>query len=95
MAQSKFLTYKGKPIVRKGNEIYYGNMADSHVIMLRILSTKTVGDMEVAEKVVVQLMATDESLPATERIIKKSDKIGLYNAMDIAAVWLDRALRSK
>ncbi len=93
MAQNKFLTYKGKPIVRKGNEIYYGNMADSHVIMLRILTTKTVGDMEVAEKVVVQLMATDESLPATERVVKKSDKIGLYNAMDIAAIWLERALR--
>lgn len=95
MAQNKFLTYKGKPIVRKGNEIYYGNMADSHVIMLRILSTKTVGDMEIAEKVVVQLMATDESLPATERVVKKSDKIGLYNAMDIAAIWLERALRGK
>ena len=95
MAQNKFLTYKGKPIVRKGNEIYYGNMADSHVIMLRIMSTKTIGDMEVAEKVVVQLMATDDSLPATERVVKKSDKIGLYNAMDIAVVWLERALRGK
>ncbi len=95
LAKSKFLTYKGKPIVRKDNEIYYGNMADSHVIMLRIMSTKTVGDMEVAEKVLVQLMSTDESLPATKRVIKKSDKIGLYNAMDIAAVWLDRALKGK
>ena len=92
MAQNKFLTYRGKPIVRKGNEIYYGNMSDSHVIMLRILSTKNVGDMEVAEKVVIQLMATDESLPATERVLKKSEKIGLYSAMDIADAWLKREL---
>lgn len=95
MAQSNFLTYKGKPIVRKGNEVYYGNMSDSHVIMLRIMSNKTVGDMEVAEKVVVQLMATDESLPATERIVKKCDRVGLYNAMDVAVVWLEKALRGK
>ena len=92
MAQNKFLTYKGKPIVRKGNEIYYGNMYESHVVMLKILSTKTVGDMEVAEKVSIQLLATDDTLPATERVVKKSEKIGLYSAMDIAEAWLKREL---
>ena len=93
MAETKYLTYKGKPLVRKGEEIYYGKMSDNYVIMLRIMSTKKVGDMDVAEKVLVQLMKTDDSLKATERIVKKSEKIGLYNAMDIAAVWLERALR--
>ena len=81
--------------MRKGEEIYYGKMSDNYVIMLRIMSTKKVGDMDVAEKVLVQLMKTDDSLKATERIVKKSEKIGLYNAMDIAAVWLERALREK
>lgn len=95
MAETKYLTYKGKPLVRKGEEIYYGKMSDNYVIMLRIMSTKKVGDMDVAEKVLVQLMKTDDSLKATERIVKKSEKIGLYNAMDIAAVWLERALREK
>lgn len=95
MAETKYLTYKGKPLVRKGEEIYYGKMSDNYVIMLRIMSTKKVGDMDVAEKVLVQLMRTDDSLKATERIVKKSEKIGLYNAMDIAAVWLERALREK
>lgn len=95
LAETKYLTYKGKPLVRKGEEIYYGKMSDNYVIMLRIMSTKKVGDMDVAEKVLVQLMKTDDSLKATERIVKKSEKIGLYNAMDIAAVWLERALREK
>ncbi len=89
----KFLTYKGKPLVRKGDEIYYGSMADDYVIMLRIVSSKKVGDMDVAEKILVQLMLTDNDIPATKRIVKKSEKTGLYNAMDIAAVWLERALR--
>ena len=92
MAETKYLTYKGKPLVRKGEEIYYGKMSDNYVIMLRIMSTKKVGDMDVAEKVLVQLMKTDDSLKATERIVKKSEKIGLYNAMDIGSVWLQRAL---
>lgn len=93
LAKTEFLTYKGKPLVRKGEEIYYGNMSDDYVIMLRVISSKKVGDMDVAEKVLVQLMSTDNDIPATKRIVKKSEKVGLYNAMDIGAVWLERALR--
>ena len=57
--KSGFLMYKGKPLVRSGNTLYYGNMADKCVVMLQILSTKTVKDMTVADKVQVQLMSTD------------------------------------
>ena len=41
MAEKKndFLTYKGKPLVRNGNTIYYGDMNDDFVIMMRILSS--------------------------------------------------------
>ena len=28
------LTYKGKPLMRKDNVIYYGSMADKYIIML-------------------------------------------------------------
>ena len=72
MAKTEFLTYKGKPLVRKGEEIYYGNMSDDYVIMLRVISSKKVGDMDVAEKVLVQLMSTDNDIPATKRIDRKS-----------------------
>ena len=34
------LEYKGKPLVRSGNTLYYGNPAESCVAMLKILSTK-------------------------------------------------------
>ena len=36
----QFLTYKGRPLVRGGNTIYYGNMSDDYVCVLQILSTK-------------------------------------------------------
>ena len=90
--KEEFLTYKGKPLVRSGNTIYYGNMADKCVIMLQILSTKTVKDMTVADKVQVQLLSTDPDLRMKDRILKKSEKTGLYNAMDIGSIWLERAL---
>lgn len=93
--KKKFLTYKGKPLVRKGNVLYYGNMSDPFVIMMQINSTKKVQDLEVANKVTVQLVSTDPEVRPRERIVKKSEKNGLYNAMDIGAIWLERALNPK
>ena len=92
--KSAFLLYKGKPLVRSGNTLYYGDMAEKCVIMMQILSTKTVGDMTVADKVQVQLMSTDPDLRMKERILKRSEKQGLYNAMDIGSIWLERALEA-
>ena len=88
----EFLTYKGRPLVRKDNVIYYGDMSEKYVVMLQIMSTKKEGDMEVADKVSIQLMDTDPDKRPKERIIKKSEKSGLYNAMDIGATWLEREL---
>ena len=90
--KNEFLMYKGKPMVRCGNIIYYGNMSDKYVIMIQILETVKKNEMDVASKVLVQLMYTDPDLRAKDRIVKKSEKDGLYNAIDIASIWLERAL---
>lgn len=87
----KFLTYKGKPLVRNGNTLYYGDPSESYVIMMQILATKPVGDVEIASKVSVQLLNTDPDVSPRERIVKTSEKKGLYAAMDIAEIWLSRA----
>ena len=92
LKKGEFLTYKGKPLVRNGNILYYGSMAEPCVLMLTVLSTKKVKEMDVAEKVQVQLLATDPDLRPRERVLKTSEKIGLYNAMDIGAIWLEREL---
>lgn len=95
MAEKKILEYKGHPLQRAGNIIYYGSMADKYIIMLQILETKTVKDMEVATKVSVQLQLTDPTIKSRDRIVKKSEKSGFYEAMDVASVWLDRALKQQ
>ncbi|MFR1035712.1 MAG: hypothetical protein ACLSF7_06655 [Acutalibacteraceae bacterium] len=85
--------YKGRPLVRKGNTLYYGSMAEPFVIMMQITSTKKVKELDVANKVTVQLMNTDPDVRPRERIVKKSEKNGLYDAMDVGSIWLDRALQ--
>ena len=47
MAFTPKLTYKGKPLVRKDNELYYGRMTDPYVLYLQILTTTPVGDQQV------------------------------------------------
>lgn len=94
-AQTAPLTYKGHPLRRKGNLIYYGSMAQKYIIMLQILSTAKEKDLDVATKVSVQLQLTDPDLKSRDRVVKKSEKDSLYAAMDVAAVWLDRALAGK
>lgn len=90
-----FLTYKGYPLVRNGKTIYYGNSYDKFIIMMQIASTKQAGDTEIADKILIQLLNTDPDISLRQRIVKKSDKKGLYAAMDIATVWLQRANAGK
>ena len=95
MDMSNVLMYKGHPLMRKDNLIYYGSMADSHIVMLQILESKKVGDLDVATKVSVQLQLTDPAAKSRDRVVKKSEKDGLYTALDFGCVWLERALAGK
>ena len=96
MASEKIpLSYKGHPLRRKDNLIYYGTMAEKYIIRLQILDTKKVDDLDVATKVAVQLQLTDPDLKSRDRVVKKTEKDSLYTAMDVATVWLDRALSTK
>ena len=92
---SEGLMYKGHPLMRKENFVYYGSMADSHIVMLQILETKKINDVDIATRVSVQLQLTDPTAKSRDRVVKKSEKPGFYTALDVGAVWLERALAGK
>ena len=94
-SETPVLSYKGRPLRRKDNLIYFGTMSEKYIVMMQILSTKKVGDLDVADKVSVQLQLTAPDLKSRDRVVKKSEKDSLYAAMDVACVWLDRALSGK
>lgn len=89
------LVYKGHPLRRVDNLIYYGTMADPYIIMMQVLSTKKEQDLDVATKVSVQLQMTDAEVKSRDRVVKKSEKDSLYAALDVATIWLNRALSGK
>ena len=93
--KGKYLEYKGKPLVREDNIICYGDMSDKYIRSLMIVSTKKVGNLEVPENILVQILSTDTSVPQYERIVKQGQKKGLFDAFDIGVAWLERQLSSE
>ena len=93
--KNDLLEYKGHPLMRKDNIIYSGSMSDSHIIMMQILDSADMKDLPVAKRVSVQLQQTGTNVRSKDRIVKKTEKNSLWSAMDIASIWLDRALGSR
>lgn len=93
MAENNFLTYKNKPIVKCGNEIYYGNMAEPFIVRFTVLSTVKAGENEIPGKVKVELLKSDTQLSDKERVVKASEKDSFFDALDVGFVWLERNLK--
>lgn len=85
------LNFRGRPLVRCGDVIYYGDINDRFIIELTIKSSTQVKDMKVAQKVAVRLVDSAYLSDRNKKTIKMSEKNGLFNAIDIASVWLERA----
>ncbi len=87
---SKFFSYKNKPLVRKGNTIYYGDMSESFVAMLTIESSHEFKDISIGDRIFLQLMSTDPNISPQDVVVKHTVKNSLYEALDIAGIWIDR-----
>ena len=90
-AKTEGLMYKGHPLRRIDNLIYYGTMSDKYIVMMQILEN----GLDMATKVSLQLQLTDPTVKARDRVVKKGEKSSLYEAMDFASIWLERALAGK
>ena len=96
MAFTPSLTYKGRPLVRCGNDIYYGSMHDPYVVYLQVLTTKKEGNADVADKVHIVLLSTDESKPLPARIVRQANKAGgLFNALPFGDIMLRNQLKNE
>ncbi len=89
--KQEYLMYKGYPLVRCGDSIYYGYMSDSYVAQLQILHKSKKGELEVADKIKIYQISTDEKLNPLEAIVQSADRTSLYDALDVAFTWIDRA----
>ncbi len=91
-AEQTIFTYKGKPMVRRGDTIYYGDMKEKYIIIFTIKSKKKVGDLEVADSVTIDLCTNRGA--GKEKVIKKANRESLFEAIDIAEFWLQDAIEN-
>ncbi len=87
----KFFEFKSRPLLREGSTIYYGDIRDKYVVRLTILDSEKVKDLEVAKKIHLEMMETSNKIDGSQKILKISDRNGLYPALDLADAWLERA----
>ena len=93
MAFTPTLTYKGRPLVRCGKDIYYGSMSDPYVVYLEVLTTKQENGAEIADKVHIILLSTDDSKTLPERVVRQANKVGLFNALSFGDIMLRSQLK--
>lgn len=91
MANKEVLTYKGKMLLRKGNEIYYGNPGEKYMVLFRITENERLKDITLAKKVIIELRTNSEK---NSVLIKQAEREGLYKAFDIGFFWLEDALEN-
>ena len=91
--EPQFTEYKGKPLVRSGKTIYYGDMNDTYVVCLTVKTEKEENGVKVADDVTVQLISTDPTVSPKDMVVKKSEKKGVFTALDLGAAWLERQLK--
>ncbi|BED91636.1 MAG: hypothetical protein CfP315_0143 [Candidatus Improbicoccus pseudotrichonymphae] len=87
------LKFRGKPLVRCGDVIFYGNIADSYVVRLTVKTKVLVSDVSVSDIITVELLKSAAVFYGNFKPLKNSDKRGLYEALDLGSAWLERALR--
>lgn len=83
--------YKGKPLYRKGDRLYYGNLNDKYILVLDILNKKNEGGIDVATKVRLQIQDNEGEI-GEGKCFRQSEKENLYKALDIGEWWLRQAI---
>ena len=82
----EFLEYKGRPLVRKDDDIYYGDLSEKYHVFMMVMSEKpTAKGVDIPAMIMVQLMPKDTKMPEKQTICKS-----FADALETAAAWLDR-----
>lgn len=89
----KTLMYKGKPLVRQGQFLFYGSPEDKVILFMNILESRKDGDLELATRVLVQIQLTDENVSFANKVIKQCEKKNFFDAFEIGMIWLERELK--
>ena len=88
ISNEEFLEYKGRPLVRQDDDIFYGDLSEKYYIYMMVIQNKKIqkGEKEIPGTIMVQLLNSATQKPEKQQIITT----GLAEAFDFADAWLTR-----
>jgi ribosome-associated translation inhibitor RaiA len=88
---SEIRYYRGLPLVRCEDVLFYGNINEDYVTKIEVKSIKNNDKIKLSDKLTVQMVSSSSAARGRNlRIKKSSEKNGLYEALDVAFAWLER-----
>ena len=85
----QYLEYLGKPLVREGDTICYGDMNEKCILIMEILSYKDKDNQKLPDKIMIQVIDSKDP----NKIIRQGSYSGLHDAFTMGEIWLDQALQ--
>ena len=89
LVDGKYLEYKGRPLVREGDTLCYGDMSEKCILILEILSYKKEGNKELPDNIFIQVVESQNQT----NILRQGSKQGLYEAFELGLIWLEHELK--
>jgi hypothetical protein len=89
LVSGKYLEYKGKPLVREGDTICYGDMSEKCILILEIISYKEQDGKRLPDKIMIQVIDSKDP----NKIIRQGSYSGLHDAFSMGEIWLEQALQ--
>ena len=89
LVSGKYLEYKGKPLVREGDTICYGDMSEKCILILEIMSYKETDGKKLPDKIMIQIIDSKDP----NKIIRQGSYSGLHDAFSMGEIWLEQALQ--
>ncbi len=90
LVEGKYLMYKDRPLVREGDTICYGDLAEPYILVMEIMSYKEVEGQKLPDAIIVQVVESKDQ----NKIIRQGTKNGFYEAFGYGLIWLEQALRN-
>ncbi len=92
LTEREQLIYRGKPLIREGNVLYFGDFNDNFLARFTILETENVNDLDMAKKITIELLEKNGPDISTAKLTKKAERTSMWAALDIGIYWLEDIL---
>ena len=90
LVEGKYLMYKDRPLVREGDTICYGDLAEPYILVMEIMSYKEENGEQMPDTILVQVVESEDQ----NKIVRQGTKNGFYEAFGYGIIWLEQALKS-